>query len=164
MFILYRALLRVNLFACAKQSINVKDTLFSFPQIDVVTQIYEMFLISAIYTGLWLKWRNREKTLNLKNSKDKYDGHGENSYHLTISNHEISFRWYVTLSSNISVNENWDLLCCIFKGISEEIISSIFSSCEMQMGDWNITVTTIRAYSETFSAPTGMIFKLLFWF
>jgi hypothetical protein len=52
MFILYRALLRVNLFACAKQSINVKDTLFSFPQIDVVTQIYEMFLISAIYTGL----------------------------------------------------------------------------------------------------------------
>jgi len=52
MFLLYTALLRANLFSCTKQSINVKDTLFSLPQIDVVTQKYEMLLFSAIYTLL----------------------------------------------------------------------------------------------------------------
>jgi len=82
-----------------------------------------------------MKWRNREKTIDLKNSKDKHDGHGKKSYHLTISNHEISLKYdrnYVKRSSDISVTENWNLLCCIFKDISEEIISSIFSACEMQ--------------------------------
>ena len=78
---------------------------------------------------------NREKTLNLKNSKDKHDSHGENSYQLTKSNHKISIKHdknYVIRSSNISVTENWNLLCCICKDISKEIISSIFRACEMQ--------------------------------
>jgi len=79
--------------------------------------------------------KEQEKTLDLKNSKDKHDGHGESSYHLIVGNHEISVkcvRNYVKRRSNISVTENWNLLCCVFKDISEEIISSIFSACEMQ--------------------------------
>jgi hypothetical protein len=60
---------------------------------------------------------------------------GENSYQLNKTNHEISIKYdrnYVIRSSNISVTENWNLLCCIFKDISEEIIYFIIRVCEMQ--------------------------------